>query len=249
MYFDPYGVLGVSESASDEEVKKAYRRLSRKYHPDANVNNPDKDAAEEKFKQVQLAYDEIMKIRSGAGTGYGTDQGPGAGGSTGGNAYYGQGQGTGYGNQGFYGFDPDELLRRFYGSFYGRQNNTGYGAEQDPNRPIEFQAATNFINNGRCQDALNVLNRMETKYRNAEWYFLRAVSNRGCGNYMSAREDARVAASLEPNNMRYRSFLQQMESGPQAYEQRSADYGRNELMNGGYDCMPMPFCFFPFCCC
>ena len=52
---DPYQVLGVSRGASDEEIKKAYRSLSRKYHPDANVNNPNKDAAEEKFKQVQQA--------------------------------------------------------------------------------------------------------------------------------------------------------------------------------------------------
>ena len=58
---DPYQVLGVSRSASDEEIKKAYRTLSRKYHPDANVNNPNKDQAEERFYQVQQAYDLIMK--------------------------------------------------------------------------------------------------------------------------------------------------------------------------------------------
>ena len=62
--FDPYSVLGVSQDASDEEIKKAYRRLSRKYHPDANINNPDKDKAEEKFKEVQQAYDQIMKERN-----------------------------------------------------------------------------------------------------------------------------------------------------------------------------------------
>ena len=39
---NPYGVLGVSPSATDEEIKKAYRALSRKYHPDANINNPNK---------------------------------------------------------------------------------------------------------------------------------------------------------------------------------------------------------------
>ena len=61
---DPYSVLGVSRDASDEEVKKAYRRLSRKYHPDANINNPNKDKAEEMFKLVQQAYKQIMDERS-----------------------------------------------------------------------------------------------------------------------------------------------------------------------------------------
>ena len=50
---DPYEVLGVSRGASDDEIKKAYRKLSRTYHPDANINNPNKAEAEEKFKQVQ----------------------------------------------------------------------------------------------------------------------------------------------------------------------------------------------------
>ena len=59
---DPYQVLGVSRSASDDEIKKAYRSLSRKYHPDANINNPNKDQAEEKFKQVQQAYDQSSPV-------------------------------------------------------------------------------------------------------------------------------------------------------------------------------------------
>ena len=50
---DPYEVLGLKRGASEEEVKKAYRRLSRKYHPDANINNPNKEEAEAKFKEVQ----------------------------------------------------------------------------------------------------------------------------------------------------------------------------------------------------
>ena len=69
---DPYQVLGVSRGASDEEIKKAYRALSRKYHPDANVNNPNRDEAEEHFKEVQQAYDQIMKEKQqGGGYGYG----------------------------------------------------------------------------------------------------------------------------------------------------------------------------------
>lgn len=67
MMFNPYDVLGVSPSASDDEVKKAYRQLSRKYHPDANINNPNKAQAEEKFKEVQQAYEQIMRMRQQGG--------------------------------------------------------------------------------------------------------------------------------------------------------------------------------------
>lgn len=74
---DPYKVLGVSPGATDEEIKKAYRSLSRKYHPDANVNNPNKAQAEEKFKQVQMAYDQIMKQKQ-QGYSYGSGYGGGA---------------------------------------------------------------------------------------------------------------------------------------------------------------------------
>ena len=57
---DPYSILGISRDASDEEVKKAYRKLSRKYHPDANIDNPNKEQAEEKFTPGQQAYEQIM---------------------------------------------------------------------------------------------------------------------------------------------------------------------------------------------
>jgi molecular chaperone DnaJ len=84
---DPYRVLGVSPDASDDEIKKAYRTLSRKYHPDANINNPNKEAAEERFKEVQQAYDIIMKDRQNGyrsrGYSYTNRSGPDAGGSEG----------------------------------------------------------------------------------------------------------------------------------------------------------------------
>ena len=65
---DPYSVLGVSPSASDEEVKKAYRELARKYHPDNYQNNPLADLAEEKMKEINEAYDQITKQRAGGGS-------------------------------------------------------------------------------------------------------------------------------------------------------------------------------------
>lgn len=96
---DPYRVLGVSRDASDEEIKKAYRKLSRQYHPDANINNPNKDQAEEKFKEVQQAYEQIMKERE-----YGYDSS--------GNHYGGFGGFGGYGNRQSSGYQDEESLRR-----------------------------------------------------------------------------------------------------------------------------------------
>lgn len=79
---DPYKVLGVSPNASDEEVKAAYRELAKKYHPDRYGNNPLSDLAQEKMQEINAAYDQIMKLRRGAG------------GSSGGSSSYG---GSSYG--------------------------------------------------------------------------------------------------------------------------------------------------------
>lgn len=64
---DPYNVLGVDPSASDDEVKRAYRELARKYHPDNYQDNPLADLAEEKMKEINEAYDAITRARAGGG--------------------------------------------------------------------------------------------------------------------------------------------------------------------------------------
>ena len=61
---DPYSVLGVKPDASDDAIKRAYRELARKYHPDNYQNNPLADLAEEKMKEINQAYDTITKMRS-----------------------------------------------------------------------------------------------------------------------------------------------------------------------------------------
>lgn len=75
---NPYEVLGVQPSATDEEVKTAYRNLARKYHPDNYANNPLSELAEEKMQEINDAYDAIVRMRKGgnAGTGAGAGYNP-----------------------------------------------------------------------------------------------------------------------------------------------------------------------------
>ncbi len=202
---DPYKILGVPENASDEEVKKAYRKLSKKYHPDANINNPNKDEAERKFKEVQSAYETIMKIRSGQNDNYG-----------GYDSYYGQ---NGYGHYGQHNYGGQYGYGQ-QGSPFGDYTQREYQDERDGNY---YKAATNYMNSGYYNEALNVLEQIENK--TALWYYLSARANMGVGNNVTASEHAKRAVELEPNNMLYRQFESQLENGMEWYTNRGNSYG------------------------
>ena len=176
---DPYKVLGVSRDASDDEVKKAYRTLSRKYHPDANINNPNKDQAEEMFKLVQQAYNQIMREREGgyssqsySQTRYGTGRSDHYGYD---GDYQNQSQG-GYGDFGsFWGFGPFG-----FGGYTGSYGGNGYGSDNlngnDPTT-VHLRAAANYINNSSYDEAINVLNNITD--RDGRWYAGRRTQYQG----------------------------------------------------------------------
>ncbi|MBQ8821852.1 MAG: DnaJ domain-containing protein [Lachnospiraceae bacterium] len=200
---DPYQVLGVPRSATEEEIKKAYKALSRRYHPDANVNNPNKDQAEEKFKEIQAAYTQIMKERTG---GY----------NSGG---YGNSSGYGQQNQGGSYYDPFGFGG--FGGFYGQSGNQSSGYEGDS----YLRAAGNYIRNGYYSQARNVLDNMGMQERSARWYYYSALAHAGMGNKIAGLEHAKKAAALEPNNGEYYNLVRQFESGGDWYQQRQAMYG------------------------
>ena len=153
---NPYEVLGVSRNASLDEIKKAYRELSRKYHPDSYVGNPLSSLAEEKFEQVQEAYDAIMKEKNG---------------------------------------DYN------YASNY---NNNGYNNGDSG----EMAEVYNLLGRRSYSQALSLLDSMPN--RNAKWYYYSAIAQVGLGNNLRGMEYARMAVSMEPNNVEYQNLVNRL---------------------------------------
>lgn len=218
---DPYSFLGVSRSADETEIKKAYRALSKKYHPDNNPGNP---AAEEKFKQIQSAYEQIMEERRNGGPSYGT-------GGYGQNSYRQQ---TGsYGNQTQY----DDLFEFFgfggFGGFTGsaRQNGPTVSPEER-----DLQSAGVYLNNGYYREAINVLNSMSE--RGHRWYYYSAVANLGIGNNITALEHAKKALELDPGNYEYAALVDRIENGTARYDRAREYYDLRPRRNGSI-CLKM----------
>lgn len=169
---DPYTVLGVPRTASNDEIKKAYRTLCRKYHPDVNQDNP--KAAEEKFKEVGEAYRAIMDERSGK-----------------------------------------------------TQSSYSYSGGQ-ASSDSRLNTAAIYIQRGYFREAINTLNSITD--RTSMWYYLSAIANARLGNTIMAREYAKTAAAMEPDNTSYQnlnSALNGQGSFYQEYRDFGSGYGRS----------------------
>lgn len=201
---DPYEVLGVPRGASDEEIKKAYRKLSRLYHPDANVNNPNKDKAEEKFKEVQAAYKSIMDKNAYSGGGYQ-------------NSSYG-----GFGNYGNFGG---------FGGFGGFENYGHNAGGNENGDDMYFNAAARYIQNQSYDEALNVLKSISN--HNGKWYYYSAIAHYGKGNQATALEHIQRAMNIEPYNMEYQNAYSQIKNGSNWYQGMGRSYTM-PTMSGGY---------------
>ena len=165
-----YEVLGIAKGASEDEIKKAYRKVAKKYHPDLH---PGDEECAKKMNEVNAAYEAIKNPQPQQQYGYGGGQSGYSGGYSSGSG----GNGNGYYDPFGFGFDP-------FGFGYQEQRSTQYEARDSS----EIQAALHYINAGAYDEALNVLASVMAADRDAKWYYCSARANDGKGNRVAAME-------------------------------------------------------------
>ena len=226
MYQDPYKVLGVAPDASDEEIKKAYRDLAKRYHPDMN---PDDPTAAQKMNEINDAYDRIKSGDTGQG------------------AY--QSGGTAY--QQYSAGDPFWGAWTAYTDPFGSYQQQS----QRQSERSEYTAAKSYIRNGMYKEALTALSGVPFAERDAKWYYLHAGANMYLGNKIAALDSAKKAVEIEPENEEYRRLLSELQSGGDFYQNYTRQYrgglspDRFLLALCAANMCLGPMCGFRVCCC
>jgi len=202
---DPYKVLGVSPGASQDEVKKAYRKKAKEYHPDLHPNDPE---AARKMNELNEAYDMLQnpdKYKAKQEQEQRRSQYQNAYGQTGRQNYgYWHNEGAGGWYSDFSGFDFSDI---FGFGFTGRQYDTTPHPRTGDSE--DLVRAISAINSGRYSEAIAILSRMTSVYRNARWYYVCAVAYNGTGDIVRAREFILKAIQMEPNNPVYKQLFQE----------------------------------------
>lgn len=196
---DPYKILGVSPSDSDEQIKSKYRELVKKYHPDNYSQSPMMDIAEEKMAEINNAFDEVMNMRRG-----GTS------------------------------FDANS------------QNSNNYNYSN----PSYFEIRR-LIQAGNATVADEMLEKMDTSSRDAEWFFLKGSVCYTRGWLNDAYENFATASNLEPNNAEYKAALNQMQNNRQGFMNGNPNqnYRTNPNVSGCNSCDMCSSLICADCCC
>ena len=220
MIDDPYKVLGVSRDATQDEIKKAYRKMAKLYHPDLHPDDPE---ANKKMNDVNTAYDMLMnpdKYEAQRARESAYSRSSSYSGSYG-SSSYGSSQQSGYGQYrrtydgdygwtGDFGFDWED----FFGFGSTAYQSAGTSAPQaEPGDSAEIRNAINAINARNYREAILILTKIPSTFRDARWHYLSGLANHGMGNSPRDVDMMQRAVQLDPNNRLYHSLLNQYRSG------------------------------------
>ena len=223
MIDDPYKVLGISQNATQDEIKKAYRRKAREYHPDLHPNDP---AATQKMNEVNQAYEMLSNPEKFAAQ-RAQQQRQSQHQPYGGYSQTGASQQNQQRQNGYQGWSSDSggfTFEDLFGfGFFGEDQSADH-PRPEYGDSLEIQRAVSAINSRQYQQAFDILIRIPSGGRNARWYYLSAIANHGLGNIQQAVDHSKKAVQMDSNNRIYYQLYRQYMQPSQKYQEKSASY-------------------------